>query len=198
MGLLQSVADMFKILIKRLIELKHIDRFLFRPGSLSGNHSFDAGIRRTALGQRSAGNRLQHRIFFLNRRIVNRRAGHTARRLVIANNKFTLIGALRSGCTDVSYETVDWPFGTHHGMPRRHYSVGGIIEAQSDMWFIFKGHIPALIAFVILHDLQVQPKPTRPFDLPEAESEAHRRLPHRVLRYPLRLLLSGPNTSTCS
>ncbi len=50
-------------------------------------------------------------------------------------------------------------------------SVGGIIEAQSDMWFIFKGHIPALIAFVIYMIAGTAETNRGPFDLPEAESE---------------------------
>ena len=35
-GLLQSVADMFKILIKELITLKHVDKFLFSLARLHG------------------------------------------------------------------------------------------------------------------------------------------------------------------
>jgi NADH-quinone oxidoreductase subunit H len=50
-------------------------------------------------------------------------------------------------------------------------SVTGIVEAQNDMWFIFKGHIPAIIAFVIYLIAGTAETNRGPFDLPEAESE---------------------------
>lgn len=51
-GLLQSFADMFKILIKELISLNHIDKFLFALASISGNHRVDACFRSASVGQR--------------------------------------------------------------------------------------------------------------------------------------------------
>jgi NADH-quinone oxidoreductase subunit H len=88
-----------------------------------------------------------------------------------SNNKFTLIGALRSGAQMISYElsiglsviTMVCLAGT--------MSVTGIVEAQNDMWFIFKGHIPAIIAFVIYLIAGTAETNRGPFDLPEAESE---------------------------
>lgn len=50
-------------------------------------------------------------------------------------------------------------------------SVGGIVEEQSDLWFIFKGHVPAIIAFVIYLIAGTAETNRGPFDLPEAESE---------------------------
>ena len=50
-------------------------------------------------------------------------------------------------------------------------SVTGIVEQQSDLWFIFKGHIPAFIAFVIYMIAGTAETNRGPFDLPEAESE---------------------------
>ncbi len=166
MGLLQSVADMFKILIKELIELKHIDRFLF---ALAPYLVIIASM--LAFAVLPWGNGLQVidfniGIFFL---IAVSSIGVLAG--WSSNNKFTLIGALRSGAQMVSYElsiglsvlTMVCLAGTT--------SVGGIIEAQSDMWFIFKGHIPALIAFVIYMIAGTAETNRGPFDLPEAESE---------------------------
>lgn len=88
-----------------------------------------------------------------------------------SNNKFTLIGALRSGAQMVSYElsiglsvlTMVCLAGT--------MSVGGIVDEQADLWFIFKGHVPALIAFVIYMIAGTAETNRGPFDLPEAESE---------------------------
>ena len=50
-------------------------------------------------------------------------------------------------------------------------SVTGIVEAQANMWFIFSGHIPAVIAFVIYLIAGTAETNRGPFDLPEAESE---------------------------
>lgn len=46
-----------------------------------------------------------------------------------------------------------------------------IVSRQSDAWFIVKGHIPALIAFVIYLIAGNAETNRGPFDLPEAESE---------------------------
>ena len=50
-GLLQSFADMFKMLIKELIRLDHVDRFLFALAP----YRLDAGLRGASVGQRPAG-----------------------------------------------------------------------------------------------------------------------------------------------
>jgi len=46
-----------------------------------------------------------------------------------------------------------------------------IVEAQADGWFIFKGHIPAIIAFIIYLIAATAETNRGPFDLAEAESE---------------------------
>ena len=46
-----------------------------------------------------------------------------------------------------------------------------IVAGQADGWFIFKGHIPALIAFIIYLIAGNAETNRGPFDLPEAESE---------------------------
>ncbi len=88
-----------------------------------------------------------------------------------SNNKFSLIGAMRSGAQIISYElsvglsilTMVVFAGT--------MSISGIVEGQADGWFIFKGHIPALIAFVVYLIAGNAECNRGPFDLPEAESE---------------------------
>ena len=88
-----------------------------------------------------------------------------------SNNKFSLIGAMRSGAQMISYElsiglsllTMVVLSGT--------MQISGIVEAQNDLWFIFKGHIPALIAFVVYLIAGTAETNRGPFDLPEAESE---------------------------
>ena len=50
-------------------------------------------------------------------------------------------------------------------------SITGLVQAQADGWFLFKGHIPALIAFVIYLIAATAETNRGPFDLPEAEHE---------------------------
>lgn len=169
-GLLQSFADMFKILIKELIELKNIDRFLF---ALAPYLVIIASM--LAFAVLPWGNGLQIinfniGIFFL---IAVSSIGVLGILLAgwSSNNKFTLIGALRSGAQMVSYElsiglsvvTMVCLAGT--------MSVEGIVAEQERMWFIFSGHLPALIAFVIYMIAGTAETNRGPFDLPEAESE---------------------------
>jgi NADH-quinone oxidoreductase subunit H len=169
-GLLQSFADMFKILIKELITLNHIDKFLF---SLAPFLVIIASM--LAFAVLPWGNGLQIidfniGIFFL---IAVSSIGVLGILLAgwSSNNKFTLIGALRSGAQMVSYElsiglsvlTMVVFAGT--------MSVSGMVEAQKDCWFIFSGHIPAIIAFIIYLIAGTAETNRGPFDLPEAESE---------------------------
>ncbi|MBO5457228.1 MAG: NADH-quinone oxidoreductase subunit NuoH [Muribaculaceae bacterium] len=169
-GLLQSIADMFKILIKELISLNHIDKFLF---GLAPYLVIIASM--LAFAVLPWGNGLQIidfnvGIFFL---LAVSSIGVLGILLAgwSSNNKFTLIGALRSGAQMVSYElsmglcvvTMVCMAGT--------MSVGGIVNAQEHLWFIFSGHIPAIIAFVIFMIAGTAETNRGPFDLPEAESE---------------------------
>ena len=73
-----------------------------------------------------------------------------------SNNKYSLIGAMRSGAQLNIYEL----------------SLGlEIVERQADGWFLFKCHIPAMIAFIIYLIAGNAEVNRGPFDLPEAESE---------------------------
>ncbi len=169
-GVLQSVADMFKILIKELISLEHIDKFLF---SLAPYLVIVASM--LAFGVLPWGNGLQVidfniGIFFL---IAVSSIGVLGILLAgwSSNNKYTLIGALRSGAQMVSYElsvglsvlTMVVFAGT--------MSVSGIVRGQENLWFIFTGHVPAIIAFIIYLIAGTAETNRGPFDLPEAESE---------------------------
>ena len=88
-----------------------------------------------------------------------------------SNNKFTLIGALRSGAQMVSYELSMGLCVVTMVVMAGTMSVGGIVEAQNHLWFIFSGHVPAIIAFVIFMIAGTAETNRGPFDLPEAESE---------------------------
>lgn len=169
-GLLQSFADMFKMLIKEIIPLNHVDKFLF---GLAPFLVILASM--LAFAVLPWGNGLQIidfniGIFFL---LATSSIGVLGILLAgwSSNNKFTLIGALRSGAQMVSYEisislcviTMVCFAGT--------MSVSQIVAEQANGWFIFKGHLPAIIAFLVYIVAGTAETNRGPFDLPEAESE---------------------------
>ena len=88
-----------------------------------------------------------------------------------SNNKYSLIGAMRSGAQMISYElsiglaimTMVVFAGT--------MQISEIVERQADGWFLFTGHVPAIIAFVIYLVAGTAETNRGPFDLPEADSE---------------------------
>ena len=58
-----------------------------------------------------------------------------------SNNKYTLIGAMRSGAQMISYElSVGLSIMTMVVLAGT-MSVSGLVAAQADGWLIFKGHI---------------------------------------------------------
>jgi NADH-quinone oxidoreductase subunit H len=169
-GIFQTIADFVKLLMKELVYIRNSDKLLFNIAPFiviiasfmaiaaipfaKGLHAidFDIGIL-YVIAVSSLG-------------VVGvLLAGWSS------NNKYSLIGAMRSGAQIVSYElsvglsllTVIVLAGT--------MQFSQIVEAQSGGWFIFKGHIPAFIAFVIFLIASTAETNRGPFDLAEAESE---------------------------
>ena len=88
-----------------------------------------------------------------------------------SNNKFSLIGAMRSGAQMISYElSIGLSILTVIVLTDT-MQFSEIVARQADGWFIFKGHIPAVIAFVVYLIAGNAEVNRGPFDLPEAESE---------------------------
>ena len=169
-GLLQSMADAVKMLIKELISLKHIDKFLF---ALAPYLVIIASMLCFAV--LPWGNGLQILDFNIGIFFLLACSSIGVLGILLAgwssNNKFTLIGALRSGAQMVSYElSVGLSILTMVAFAGT-MDVTKIVEAQADHWFIFSAHIPALIAFVIYMIAGTAETNRGPFDLPEAESE---------------------------
>ena len=169
-GLLQSVADMFKILIKELIHLKNIDRFLF---ALAPYLVIIASMLAFAVLHWANGLQVidfHIGIFFL---LAVSSIGVLGILLAgwSSNNKFTLIGALRSGSQMVSYELSTGLSVLTMVCLAGSMSVGDIVASQERLWFLFSGHLPAIIAFIIFLIAGTAETNRGPFDLPEAESE---------------------------
>ena len=169
-GLLQVFADMFKILIKELIRLENIDRFLF---ALAPYLVIIASV--VSFAVLPWGNGLQIIDFNIGVFFMIAASSLGVLGILLAgwssNNKYTLIGAMRSGAQMISYElsvglsimTIVVLAGT--------MSVSELVAAQADGWFLFKGHISAVIAFIIYLIAATGETNRGPFDLPEAEHE---------------------------
>jgi NADH-quinone oxidoreductase subunit H len=88
-----------------------------------------------------------------------------------SNNKYSLMGAMRSGAQIVSYELSAGLSILSIVVLTGSLQVSEIIQSQSNGWWIFKGHIPAIISFVIFMIAVTAETNRAPFDLAEAESE---------------------------
>jgi NADH-quinone oxidoreductase subunit H len=88
-----------------------------------------------------------------------------------SNNKYSMMGAMRSGAQIVSYELSAGLAVLTIVVLSGGLKISTIIEAQQTGWWIFKGHIPAIIAFVIFIIAVTAETNRAPFDLAEAENE---------------------------
>jgi NADH-quinone oxidoreductase subunit H len=88
-----------------------------------------------------------------------------------SNNKYSLLGAMRSGAQIVSYELSAGLAILAIIVLTGSLRVSDIINAQADGWWIFKGHIPAIISFIIFIIAVTAETNRAPFDMAEAESE---------------------------
>lgn len=169
-GVFQVFADVIKMLIKEIISLKHSDKFLYE---LAPYMVIIASILSFACLPISKGLEVidfNVGVFFL---LAASSIGVVG--ILLAgwgsNNKFSLIGAMRSGAQVISYElsiglsilTMVVFMGT--------MQFSEIVEGQAGGWFIFRAHIPALVAFIIYLIAGNAETNRGPFDLPEAESE---------------------------
>jgi NADH-quinone oxidoreductase subunit H len=169
-GLMQVFADMFKILIKELISLKGTDKFLFK---LAPYIVIASSV--IMLACLPWGNGLQIIDYNIGIFFVLAISSLGVLGILLAgwssNNKYTLIGAMRSGAQMISYEislglaimAIVVFAGT--------MNINELVWQQNDGWFIFKGHIPAIIAFLIYIIAATAETNRGPFDLPEAEHE---------------------------
>jgi NADH-quinone oxidoreductase subunit H len=170
LGLFQTIADLVKLLFVELVSIKKADKILF---NLAPFIVIIAGFMAIAAIPFAKG---LHAID-LNIGVLYVLAVSSMGVIGIllagwsSNNKYSLIGAMRSGAQIVSYElsvglsliTIVVLAGT--------MQFSEIVEAQRHGWFIFTGHIPAVIAFVLFIISSTAETNRGPFDLAEAESE---------------------------
>jgi NADH-quinone oxidoreductase subunit H len=169
-GLFQTIADLVKLLLVELIPIKNADKLLFNLAPFiviiasfmaiaaipfaRGLHAIDFNIG------------VLYVIAVSSMGVIGiLLAGWSS------NNKYSLIGAIRSGAQIISYELSVGLALITIVILSGSMQLSTIVEAQSDGWFIFKGHIPAFIAFIIFLISSTAETNRGPFDLAEAESE---------------------------
>ena len=169
-GTAQTLADLIKLLFKEPLITKNADKFLFNLAPFvliiasfmamaaipfaKGLHAFDIDIG----------------VFYIT---AISSIGVVGVLLAgwASNNKYSLIGAMRSGAQIISYElSVGLSLLTIIVLTGS-LQFSEIIESQREGWWIFRGHIPALIAFIIFLIASTAETNRGPFDLAEAESE---------------------------
>lgn len=88
-----------------------------------------------------------------------------------SNNKYSVVSAMRGAVQLISYEMSLCLCLISAVVLTGTMQLSGIIEAQESGWLIFRGHIPAIIAFIIFIIAGNAEANRGPFDLAEAESE---------------------------
>ena len=86
-------------------------------------------------------------------------------------NKYSLLGAMRSGAQIVSYELSVGLSLIAIVILSGSLSLSDIVKAQETGWWIWRGHIPVIISFVIFLIASTAEINRAPFDLTEAEQE---------------------------
>ena len=169
-GTAQTLADVIKLLFKEPLITKNADKFLFNLAPFiiiiasfmaiaaipfaNGLQAFDVDIG----------------VFYIT---AISSIGVVGVLLAgwASNNKYSLIGAMRSGAQIISYElSVGLSLLTIIVLTGS-LQFSEIIESQREGWWLFRGHIPAFIAFIIFLIASTAETNRGPFDLAEAESE---------------------------
>lgn len=169
-GLLQTMADALKLVSKELTGTVKADKFLYNLAPYFVIVSSLMALAVFPFTKEFQAFDINIGIFFLiaisSIGVIGILLGGWA-----SNNKFALIGAMRSGVQTISYElsvglsllTMVLLTGT--------LQLSEIIEVQKNGWLIVQGHIPAIIAFMIYMIAGTAETNRAPFDMVEAESE---------------------------
>ena len=169
-GLLQTMADALKLVSKELTGTEKADKFLYNLAPYFVIVSSLMALAVFPFTKEFQAFDINIGFFFLiaisSIGVIGILLGGWA-----SNNKFALIGAMRSGVQTISYElsvglsliTMVLLTGT--------LQLSEIIEVQKNGWLIVQGHIPAVIAFMIYMIAGTAETNRAPFDMVEAESE---------------------------
>ena len=169
-GMFQTVADTLKLIVKEGMTPSNVDRFLFNLAPF-----IVMIVSMVILAPLMFAKNFQ--IWDINIGILFITAISSISVIGIlmagwaSNNKYSLLGAMRSGAQIVSYELSAGLSVLCIVVLTGSLRISDIINSQADGWWLFKGHIPVVIAFVIFIIAVTAETNRAPFDLAEAESE---------------------------
>ena len=169
-GMLQSFADTLKLLVKEGMTPGGADKFLFNLAPIIAMIVAMLLMAPIAFAK-------DFQIWNLNIGVLYVTAISSISVISIlmagwaSNNKYSLMGAMRSGAQIVSYELSAGLAILTVVVLTGSLSLNDIVYSQQNGWWIFKGHIPVIIAFLIFLVAVTAETNRAPFDLAEAESE---------------------------
>jgi len=169
-GLLQTMADALKLVSKELTGTIKADKFLYNLAPYFVIITALMGLAVFPFAQNIQAFDINIGIFFLiaisSIGVIGILLGGWA-----SNNKFALIGAMRSGVQTISYELSVGLSLLTMVLIAGSLQLSEIVEVQKQGWLIVQGHIPAVIAFMVYMIAGTAETNRAPFDLVEAESE---------------------------
>ena len=169
-GLMQTLADALKLVSKELTGTIKADKFLYNLAPYFVIVSALMALSLFPFTKEFQAFDINIGVFFL---IAISSIGVIGILLAgwSSNNKFALIGAMRSGVQTISYELSVGLSLMTMVLITGSLQLSEIVEVQKNGWLIVQGHIPAIIAFCIYMIAGTAETNRAPFDLVEAESE---------------------------
>lgn len=169
-GLLQTMADALKLVSKELTGTEKADKFLYNLAPYFVIVTSLMALAVFPFSEEFQAFDINIGIFFLTAissiGVIGILLGGWS-----SNNKFALIGAMRSGVQTISYELSVGLSLLTMVLLTESLQLSEIVAVQKNGWLIVQGHIPAVIAFVIFMIAGTAETNRAPFDLVEAESE---------------------------
>jgi len=169
-GLFQTMADALKLVSKELTGTQKADKFLYNLAPYFVIVTALMALAVFPFTQEFQAFDINIGIFFLiaisSIGVIGILMGGWS-----SNNKFALIGAMRSGVQTISYELSVGLSLLTMVLITGSLQLSEIVEVQKNGWLIVQGHIPALIAFMIYMIAGTAETNRAPFDMVEAESE---------------------------
>lgn len=169
-GMLQSLADTLKLLVKEGLTPKGADRLLFNLAPVLAMVVAMLLMAPIAFARDFQLWRINIGVLY-----VSAVSSISVIGVLMAgwasNNKYSLLGAMRSGAQIVSYELSAGLSILSIVVLTGSLSMEDIILSQQNGWWIFRGHVPVWIAFLLFIIAATAETNRAPFDLAEAESE---------------------------
>ena len=169
-GLLQTMADALKLVSKELTGTVKADKFLYNLAPYFVIITSLMALAVFPFSQQIQAFDINIGIFFLiaisSIGVIGILLGGWA-----SNNKYSLIGAMRSGVQTISYELSVGLSLLTMILLTGSLQLSEIVETQKQGWLIVQGHVPAIIAFMVYMIAGTAETNRAPFDMVEAESE---------------------------